>query len=99
MQTAYRIATDDGYDSGRVESAEQSYVQLPVFDVSRRSVAAQVQVWTDVGESAWCDPVQLESGLLGEQDWTATWIGVDEPQRAAKGSRPAYWLRSVVVQR
>ena len=96
VQTAYRIATDDGYDSGRVESAEQSYVQLPVFDVSRRSVAAQVQVWTDVGESAWCDPVQLESGLLGEQDWTATWIGVDEPQRAAKGSRPAYWLRSVV---
>jgi hypothetical protein len=26
---------------------------------------------TDRGESEWSDPVALESGLLGEADWTA----------------------------
>jgi len=95
-QTAYRIATSDGFDTGRVESATQSHVEVPVFDVSHRRVAARVQVWTDLGESAWSEPVVLDSGLLDESGWSAVWIGVDEPERAPKGSRPAYWLRSVV---
>ena len=32
-QTAYRIATSDGFDTGRVESATQSRIEVPVFDV------------------------------------------------------------------
>jgi alpha-L-rhamnosidase len=95
-QTAYRITTDDGYDSGRVDSAEQSYLPVPVFDGSRRATTVRVKVWTDLGESAWSDPVELDSGLLHEDDWSARWIGVDEPDRPSKGDRPAYWLRSVV---
>jgi Bacterial alpha-L-rhamnosidase 6 hairpin glycosidase domain len=59
-----------------VEGAIQSFVPLPVFDRSRRSVLAQVRVWTDLGESAWSQPVRLESGLLGEQDWQARWMAV-----------------------
>jgi alpha-L-rhamnosidase len=96
VQHAYRLRTDDGYDTGRVEGAIQSFVRLPVFDRSRRSVLAQVRVWTDLGESAWSELVRLESGLLAEQDWQARWIGVPEAERPEKGSRPAYWLRTLI---
>jgi alpha-L-rhamnosidase len=96
VQHAYRLRTDDGYDTGRVEGAIQSFVRLPVFDRSRRSVLTQVRVWTDLGESAWSEPVRLESGLLAEQDWQARWIGVPEAERPEKGSRPAYWLRTLI---
>ena len=66
VQHAYQVRTDDGFDTGRVESAVQSFVRVPVFDRSRRFAGAQVRVWTDRGESEWSDPVALESGLLGE---------------------------------
>jgi len=95
VQHAYRVRTDDGFDTGRVDSQIQSFVRVPVFDRSRRSATARVKVWTDLGESGWSDPAALESGLLGEADWPARWIGVAEGQRPAKGSRPAYWLRTV----
>jgi alpha-L-rhamnosidase len=93
-QHAYRLRTDDGFDTGRVDGQAQSFVPLPVFDRSRRSAGAQVKVWTDLGESGWSDPVRLESGLLAEQDWQAQWIGLDEQPKNPKGSRPAYWLRT-----
>lgn len=51
-------------------------------------------MWTDQGESEWSDPVALESGLLGEGDWTARWIGVAEEPREAPGSRGAWWVRT-----
>ena len=66
-------------------AAIQSFVRLPVFDRSRRSAKAQVKVWTDLGESEWSDPVRLEAGLLGDEDWSARWIGVDEDPRPAQG--------------
>jgi alpha-L-rhamnosidase len=96
VQHAYRVRTDDGFETGQVDSRDQSYVALPVFDRSRRSAQAQVKVWTDLGESQWSDPVGLEAGLLGERDWSARWIGVQESQRPEKGSRPAYWLRTTI---
>jgi alpha-L-rhamnosidase len=95
-QRAYQIRTEDGYDTGRVESPDQSYVEVPVFDVPRRSTVARVRVWTDLGESDWSAPVPVDSGLLDAGDWSAGWIGVAEPERPAPGSRPAYWLRSTV---
>src|SRR5579864_2423132 len=94
VQHAYRVRTDDGFDSGRVAGPTQSFVRVPVFDRTRRCAAAQVKVWTDLGESEWSDPVALEAGLLEEADWQAKWIGVAEGQRPAVGSRPAYWLRA-----
>ena len=94
VQHAYRLRTDDGFDTGRVDGPVQSFVRLPVFDRSRRSAAAQVKVWTDLGESEWSDPVALEAGLLSAADWSARWIGVAEGQRPAVGFRPAYWLRT-----
>jgi alpha-L-rhamnosidase len=95
-QAAYRITTDDGYDTGRVTSARQSYVDAPVFDRSRRRAAVRVQVWTDLGQSGWSEPVIVDSGLLHPGDWTARWIGVDEPVVPPKGERPAYWLRTAL---
>ena len=71
VQHAYRLRTDDGFDTGRVDDPAQSFVRLPVFDRSRRSAAAQVKVWTDLGESEWSEPVRVEAGLLEEADWSA----------------------------
>ena len=96
VQYAYRLRTDDGFGTGRVDSQTQSYVRMPIFDQSRRSTMAQVKVWTDLGESEWSDSVVLEAGLLEDRDWTARWIGADEDPRPGKGSRPAYWLRTTV---
>ena len=96
VQHAYRLRTDDGFETGQVDSPTQSYVRLPVFDQSRRSTKAQVKVWTDLGESEWSDPFALEAGLLEDKDWTARWIGADEDPRPGQGSRPAYWLRTTV---
>ncbi len=93
-QSAYRVTTDDGYDSGRVESDRQSFVVVPVRDRSRRSCAVRVTVWTDLGESTPSEPVPLRSGLLEEGDWSAPWIGVEEDVVPPQGERPAYWLRS-----
>ena len=94
-QHAYQVRTDDGFDTGRVDSAVQSFVRVPVFDRSRRSAEVQVKVWTDRGESDWSEPVRLDSGLLEEADWQARWIGVGEDERPPKAFRPAYWLRTV----
>jgi alpha-L-rhamnosidase len=94
VQHAYRVRTDDGFDTGRVENPAQSFVRLPVFNRARRSAEARVKVWTDLGESEWSGPVRLESDLLEEADWAARWIGVEEDRPAPKGSRPAYWIRT-----
>ena len=94
VQHAYRVRTDDGFDTGRVDNPAQSFVRVPVFDRARRSAEVRVKVWTDLGESEWSDPVRLESDLPEETDWTARWIGVGEDGPASKGSRPAYWFRT-----
>ena len=96
-QHAYRVRTDDGFDTGQVAGAVQSFVRVPVFDRSRRSARARVMVWTELGASDWSDPIRLEAGLLGEADWSARWIGVAERPRPAPGARPAYWLRSALA--
>jgi alpha-L-rhamnosidase len=94
-QQAYQVRTGDGFDTGRVGRADQSFITVPVFDRARRATTAAVRVWTDLGESGWSDPVRLEAGLLGDGDWSAPWIGPAESTRPPKAGRPAYWLRTV----
>jgi alpha-L-rhamnosidase len=94
VQHGYRIRTSDGCDSGSVSSDVQTFVQVPGFDPCRRSTTVQVQVTTDLGESGWSEPVELVSGLVGESDWTALWVGPDDPDPGPPGGRPAYWLRT-----
>ena len=86
-QVAYRITTSAGFDTGRVESDSQSFVGVDPPG------SARVQVWTDLGESAWSTPVVLAGAA---PQWVVPWVGVHEPVRAPKGLRPAYWLRSVI---
>lgn len=95
-QSAYRVVTDDGHDSGWVESDQQTYVDVPGPYTSRRSTDVRVRVRTDLGETSWSEPVVVRVGLLDASDWSASWIGVAEDVVAPKGERPAYWLRSTV---
>ena len=63
---------------------------------SRQRVATQVRVRTDRGVSDWTEPLDLETGLLEPDGWTATWIRPAEDAPAAPGRRPAFELRGVV---
>jgi alpha-L-rhamnosidase len=72
-QVAYRVQTDNGWDTGRVES-DQSIALVyagPALQ-SRQRVTWTVTVWSEAGEasaSSW-----WEMGLLAPGDWEAKWI-------------------------
>ncbi len=93
-QLAYRIRTGNGWDSGRVESADSvlvDYAGPPLRSGER--VVWQVKVWTDAGESDWSDPAGFELGLLEPDDWSALWIAPVEPDLPPAGRRPAMLVR------
>ncbi len=93
-QTAYRIRTDNGCDSGRTESADSlliPYAGPPLRSAER--VAWQVRVWTDRGESGWSPPGVFETGLLRTSDWQADWITPGVDPGGPPGDRPATLLR------
>ncbi len=93
-QLAYRIRTDNGWDSGRVESPDSVLVDCigPPLRTGER-VTWQVKVWTDAGESDWSDPDVFELGLLEPGDWSARWIVPVEPELPPAGRRPAMLVR------
>lgn len=98
QQAAYRIMATNGWDTGRVESAQHLLVpyQGPALE-SRSRFEWQVQTWTvdadgTETEGAWSEPMPVELGLLHSSDWTAQWIGSDEPDVPAPGERPGYAL-------
>ncbi|MFI7542314.1 family 78 glycoside hydrolase catalytic domain [Actinoplanes sp. NPDC049599] len=79
-QLAYRIRTDNGWDTGRV-AGEQSLL-IPYEGPALRSaerVTWQVKVWTERGEGDWSAPGWFEMGLLSASDWTADWIEPELP--------------------
>ena len=84
QQAAYEIevAGPDGTPSatGMVRSAESHLVAWPAPEITsrdRRSV--RVRVWgpADPEPSAWGDPVEIETGLLAQTDWSAQLVGPD----------------------
>ncbi len=93
-QFAYRIRTDNGWDTGRVESSDGVLVEYggPALRSGQR-VEWQVRVWTDAGESEWSDTCAFELGLLDAEDWSARWIAPVEREPAPAGSRPAMLVR------
>jgi alpha-L-rhamnosidase len=93
-QLGYRIQTDNGWDSGRVESSESVLVDYagPVLRSEQR-VTWRVKVWTDLGESDWSDPHPFELGLLEAGDWSARWIAPVESDLPPAGRRPAMLVR------
>ena len=93
-QLGYRIRTDNGWDSGRVESSDSVLVEYagPAL-ASRQYVSWQVKVWTDAGESGWSEPGWFELGVLEAGDWSARWIAPFESEPASAGRRPAMLVR------
>jgi alpha-L-rhamnosidase len=76
-QTAYQIATDNGWDTGKVTSAQSIHVPYagPALR-SRQRVTWRVRTWDARGKaSAWSQPAFFEMGLLEKTDWQAQWIG------------------------
>lgn len=95
-QTAYRVlvATDvaqlgegraDMWDSGRVESSEQSHVVYTGAPLGNDAdYCWSVQVWDEHGDTVGASELAFFStGLLDESEWVAKWIGrgpADEPR-------------------
>ncbi|WP_461173272.1 glycoside hydrolase family 78 protein [Arthrobacter sp. Z1-9] len=100
---AYRITATNGWDTGRVESAGHVLVPYagPALD-SRSRFDWQVCTWTTNADgtetqSAWSEPMPVELGLLHASDWTAQWIGPEEPTVPAPGKRPGYALEKTFM--
>src|SRR3954447_20301819 len=71
-QVAYRLCTDNGWDTGPIDSATSllvPYGGAPLGSAQR--VTWQVKVWTDHGECDWSAPAWFETGRF---DWTARWV-------------------------
>ncbi|MGZ4661490.1 MAG: glycoside hydrolase family 78 protein, partial [Arthrobacter sp.] len=84
-QAAYRITASNGWDTGRQESAACSGIPYtgPALD-SRSRFEWRVRTWNtdEAGNetpTGWSQPMPVELGLLHATDWTAQWIGADEP--------------------
>ena len=85
-QLAYRIRTDNGWDSGRVDSEQSVLVDYGGLSLgSGDRVAWQVMVWTERGASEWSESCEFELGLLGPEDWSARWIEPVESRHRAAG--------------
>ena len=93
-QSAYRITTDSGWDSGWVDSDECLLVRYagPPLESAQR-VEWQVQVRTELGESPVSAPSWFETGLLWAEDWQTAWIEPGRMPVGPKGERPAALLR------
>lgn len=93
VQRAYQIAVAsdpaliaagqaDVWDSGRVASAAQTDVPYagPAL-ASNATYFWAVRIWASLGgpPGDWSEPARFETGLLSPSDWTAGWIGRDEP--------------------
>ncbi|QDG90462.1 alpha-L-rhamnosidase [Pseudarthrobacter sp. NIBRBAC000502770] len=94
-QAAYRITASNGWDTGRQESAACAAPYTgPALD-SRSRFEWRVRTWNtdEAGNetpTGWSQPMPVELGLLHATDWTAQWIGADEPAMARAGERPGY---------
>ncbi|SHF94976.1 family 78 glycoside hydrolase catalytic domain [Geodermatophilus nigrescens] len=93
-QHAYRLTTDDGWDSGWVEDEEHVLVPWPGPALSSaQRVAWRVRVRTDLGASPESVPAWFETGLLHATDWSADWIEPGTMPAGPAGERAAALLR------
>ncbi|KRE81381.1 alpha-L-rhamnosidase [Arthrobacter sp. Soil764] len=96
-QTAYRITADNGWDTGKVDSAACAIPYGGPALHSRDRFEWRVRTWNadehgTESPSDWSEPMPVELGLLHAGDWTAQWIGPEEPEIGAPGERPGYAL-------
>ena len=77
-QIAYRITTDNGWDSGRVASAQSAQIVYdgPILS-SRQRVGWSVEVEDETGATTRSETAFWEMGLLDSNDWRADFIAGD----------------------
>ena len=97
-QVAYQLAASNGWDTGRVDGGTHGFVPYggPALG-SRDRFDWTVRTWNVASDgtevlSAWSEPMAVELGLLHPEDWTAQWIGPDEPAVPEPGERPGHAL-------
>ncbi len=87
------------WDSGRVESGRSWEVEYNGPELgSVRTYHWMVKVWgKDGSQSDWSEPSAFTTGYLKADDWKASWIGLDQPNKEKEFSEdrrlPAYYLR------
>jgi len=104
-QTAYQIqiastaallagAMSDIWDTGRVNSSDSRSVKYegPALQPSKRYYW-RVVVWDQDGKtSAPSDTSWWETGLLNKKNWSAKWIGYEEPELHQVRESGAMWI-------
>jgi alpha-L-rhamnosidase len=93
-QHAYRITSDNGWDSGWVDTDRSLLVPYkgpPLASAQR--VEWRVAVQTELGESPQSAPAWFETGLLWTDDWLVSWVEPGHMPDGAAGARPAVLLR------
>jgi alpha-L-rhamnosidase len=98
-QTAYRLAvatspdlleTPDLWDSGRVTSDRSAFVIYEGRPLPARTECHwRVTIWDESEQCIVSEVARWSMGLLSETDWSALWIGCDEPPE-----HPAAWYGS-----
>jgi len=84
----------DLWDSGRIDSEVAAGILYEGVSLrSRMTCWWTVRSWDDRDvASAWAAPARWSMGLLEPADWSAVWVGLDEPVRPAS-RLPARMLR------
>ena len=104
-QTAYQIevATSAAllvqgkanvWDSGRIASGASAGIRYegPALKPSTRYYW-RVKAWNTAGKPyAASETASWETGLMGQANWTAQWIGYETPEEATVRSAPAEWI-------
>lgn len=115
-QTAFQILTatsrtalegneGDLWDTGKVTADESIQIVYDGEPLQSRQVCWwKVRAWNDNDEAGpWSEPAVWTMGLLEPADWTARWIGFDEPappkpdEDSAKVIPPAVYFRKKFV--
>jgi alpha-L-rhamnosidase len=95
-QSAYRIVVasspellgqdkGDLWDSGKVPSEQSVHVVYAGRPLrSRMRCHWKVMIWDNGKPSVWSKPAFWSMGLLSADDWSGSWIGLDEPAPASE---------------
>jgi alpha-L-rhamnosidase len=79
--SAEKLAGDEGdvWSSGEVKSAQSALVSYAGSPLpSMTSFFWKVKVATNKGVSAWSEAARFSTGMYGDGDWKAQWIGLDK---------------------
>ena len=95
----------DLWDSGKVDSAESSWIRYTGAPLeSRQKAYWRVRIWDEKGRaSRWSDAAFLELGLLQNRDWQGQWIGHPDTSPEIQPSQqvvatPQYLRRTFQVE-